>query len=271
MIQKRHEILGRNLHTSLEECMEVTNEEYATYPELVAPGKPNQQFFREHHIGFCVGDAVLQHLGYGPIEDLQGRLNHGVDCAVEYFFGDWWRASEADAQALDKTRLDRSLRWFDVLPHALLLGGLTGRWDDVAKICSWFDESIELEYRGGMNEDAYMQLFLCIASNLSPTPMSGAEELLSNVKASRSRRPRLLRAVWEAALAKEQKAFDRALQDAVSHFLKVDAKDVSNPNYWVALHPSFVWLLAERNGLEFPELPEKIDAAIVRRQTIGMA
>ena len=62
-----------------------------------------------------------------------------------------------------------------------------------------------------------------------------------------------------------------ALKDAVAHFLKADAEDVPNVNFWVALQPSFVWLLAERNGLTFPRLSEKHDAAVVRRQTIGLA
>lgn len=271
MTPTRFEILGKKLRNSSEECQRNLAKSDATGEECIAPGKPHQQFAREGLISRAVIYAALEHLGYGPIENLSHRLNQGVDRAIEYFFGDWWRADESDARALDKTRPDRALRWFDVLPNALLLGGLTGRWDDVAKICSWFDESIELEYRGGMNEDAYMLLFLCIASSLSPAPMPGAENILSAVKASRSKRPRLLRAVWEAALAKDQKAFDKALKDSVSHFLKVDAEDVPNPIFWVALHPSFIWLLAERNGLTFPELPEQIDAAIVRRQTIGLA
>ncbi|MGD9724661.1 MAG: hypothetical protein AB7E98_24985 [Pirellulales bacterium] len=235
------------------------------------PGQPHQQLVRESQVARSVICAVLEHLGYGPIDNLAWRLNHGVDCSVEYFFGDWWRGDEEDAKALDKSRPDRELRWFDVLPHALLLGGVTGRWNDVAKICSWFDASIEMEYRGGMNEDADMQLFLCIASNLSPAPMPGVDGMLANVKASRARRPRLLCAAWEAALAKDQKAFSKALKDSVSHFLKIDAQDVPNPNYWVALHASFIWLLAERNGLAFPELPEQVDAALIRRQTIGLA
>ena len=55
------------------------------------------------------------------------------------------------------------------------------------------------------------------------------------------------------------------------HFLKSDAEDVPNPNFWVALRPSIVWLIAERNGLAFPKLTEQQDAAVVRRQTVGLA
>jgi hypothetical protein len=210
-------------------------------------------------------------LGYGPIDGLVAHLERGVDRAVEYFFGDWWSGDEYDARALDKSRADRELHWFGVLPNALLLGGLTGRWDDVAKICSWFDESIEMEYQAGLLEDQYMQAFLCIASSLRPQPMPGVDEMVAKVKKCRTKRPRLLCAAWEAAMAQDQKAFDKALKDSVQHFLKVDAQDVPNVCFWVALDPSLVWLIGERNGLVFPTLPEQLDAAVVRRQTIGLA
>lgn len=271
MAINRHQVLGKELRTSVEECLRLLAQDEATYIERTAPGQPQQQFDRELGIGDAVACAVLEHLGYGPVEDLRARLEQGVDRAVEYFFGDWWRHDEYDSLALDKSRPDRELRWFGVFPKALLLGGLTGRWDDVVKICSWFDESIQMEYQGGMLEDEYMAVFLCIASDLSPQPMPHVDEIKAEIKACRARRAKLLLTAWESAMAKDRKAFDKALKESVKHFLKHDAEDVPNVNFWVALHPSFVWLVAERNGLAFPDLPEEVDAAIVRRQTIGLA
>jgi hypothetical protein len=229
-----------------------------------------QAVHREVDIGASLEYAVLEHLGYGPIKDLVERLNQGVNNALDYFFGDWWKRNECDAKALDKSRPDRALAWFGVLTKGLLLCGLTGRWDDAAKICSWFDESIEMEYPAGQVGDDYMALFLCVASNLRPQPIPGTEKILARVKACRDKRPRLVCAAWEAAVASDQKAFDKALKDAVDYFLKNDAYD-GPVNYWVALDQSLVWLIAERNGLKFPKLPEKLDAALVRRQTIGLA
>ena len=268
---KRHQILGKNLHVPLEETLGVLACTEAEYLQLTAPGQPQQQFARELQIERAVMRAVLEHLGYGPMEDLASYLHRGVDNTLEYFFGDWWALDEFDARCLDKSRPDRALMWFDALADGLFLGGLTGRWDDVAKICSWFDESIEMQYQAGMMADEYMLMFLCIASSLRPKPMAGVDEMVAKVKACRSRRPKLLCALWEATVAKDQKAFNKALKDSVQYFLKHDAEDVPNVKYWVALHPSTIWLMAERNGLEFPELPEPIDAAIVRRQTVGLA
>lgn len=267
---KRHQILGKNLHTTLEECLYCFARREKEYPERTIPEKKTQQFTRELYISEKVSYAVFDHLGYGPTEGLREHLDRGVDEALEYFFGDWWQRCPRDSRALDKTRWNRELRWFSVLSNALLLCGLTGRWDDAEKICSWFDDSIRVEYQGGMIEDEYMLMFLRIASDLSPQPMAKVDIITEYVKKCRARRPRQLLALWEAAMAADQKAFDKALAKAVKHFLKYDAEDVPNFNFWVALHPSFVWLVAERNGLQFPDLPEELDAAVVRRQTIGL-
>lgn len=268
---KRHQILGKKLRATIEEtleCLLVRGEE--SYLKRTTPGQIQQQFDRVLSIGDMVLLGVLEHLGFGPIKDLPSHLNRGMDRSVEYFFGDWWKTDESDARALDKSRADRSLRWFEALPNALLLGGLTGRWDDVAKICSWFDATIQVEYQAGLIEDQYMLLFLCIASNLRPQPMPGIDEVLTKVKACRTKRVKVLCGAWEAAIARDQKSFDKGLKDATAFFLKSDAQDVPNVCFWVALHASLVWLIAERNGLTFPDLPEELDAVVVRRQTIYM-
>jgi hypothetical protein len=225
---------------------------------------------RNEEIGALLDFAVLQHLGYGPIKDLAERLNHGVNCAVDYFVGDWWKANEEDAKALDKSRHDRRLVWPEALTKGLLLCGLTGRWDDAARICSWFDDSILAVYPGGELGDDYGALYLCIASDLRAQPIPGVQEILAQVKACRYKRPRVLCAAWEAAVARDQKAFDKAFKDAVAYFLKYDA-NVNTIQSWVALDQSLVWLIAERNGLKFPKLRDELDAAVVRRQTIGLA
>lgn len=271
MDRKRHEMLGRKLHTSRETCLEAFAQQDAINREYSAPGRPHQQFPRQMELETIVAYVVLEHLGYEPVEDLTPYLTRGVDRAVEYFLGDWWMRDKMDALYMDKSRPDRELHWFDVLPNALLLGGLTGRWDDVSKICSWFDESVGLEYQGGLVADEYMIMLLCIASSLGPRPMAGIDAMVATVKACRSRAPKLLCALWEATMAKDQKRFDKALKGSVQHFLKVGAQNLPNPNLWVARDQSCLWLVAERNGLKFPELPEQIDAAIVRRQTIGLA
>jgi hypothetical protein len=224
---------------------------------------------RNEELGVLLEFAVLQHLGYGPIKDLVERLNDGVTRALDYFLGDWWKGNEEDAKALDKSRPDRGLIWWDGLSKGLLLCGLTGRWDDAVKICSWFDERVLAEYPLGQVADDYTALFLCIASDLRAQPIPGVQKILARVKAGRDKRPRLLCAAWEAAVARDQKAFDKAFKATVDFYLKNEA-DGGPIGSWVALDQSLVWLIAERNGLKLPKLDDELDAAVVRRQSIGL-
>ena len=90
----------------------------------------------------------------------------------------------------------------------------------MARVCSWFDAGIELECQFELKGYEHQQLFLCIASALRPEPMPGADQLLARVKASRAKRTRLLCDAWEAAVARNQQGFDKALREAVRYFLE---------------------------------------------------
>jgi hypothetical protein len=230
---------------------------------------------------------VLQHLGFGPIaiEAVRKEIEHGVDLAVDYFDDTWWRPDEMrraglseneldvmnarNLRAMDKSRSDRELKWYEAFKNALFLGGLAGRWDDLARISSWFDATIEPEYQAGQLEDEYQQLFICIAGSLSPQPMEGMDELLAKVKKCRTKRPRLLCAAWEAAHAADQAAFNKAFPETVKHFL---SKPEDGQVYdWVAIDQSSIWFIAEHRGLTLPPLSERQAAAVVTRQSAGLA
>ena len=138
----------------------------------------------------------------------------------------------------------------------MILAGLVGRWEDIGRISSWFDATIEPEYSAGTIEDEYYQLFVCIAGGLSPTPMEGEAELLAKVKSCRAKRVRLLCAAWEAAQAADQAAFDKAFPQTDKHYL---SKPEDGQMYtWLArcINPA-VWLIAEYRGLKFPPLSER--------------
>lgn len=251
---------------------------------------------RNAHIKSKLDLPVWQHLGFGLVPNLRAQLDMGVDLAVDYFWGDWWTPQgldrlmsaqqqqdcglddpvkrgvflENNAKALDKTHPGRKLKWFTALQAGLFFGGLTGRWDDVARVCTWFDATIEPEYTAGTVEDEYFGLYLYVAGSLSPRPMDRVNELLDRVRKSRVKRPRLLAAAWEAVFAAEQSAFKKAFTESVKNLL-------SKPNTakiaadWVALDQSIIWLAAEQRGLRFPAMPERHTAAIVTRQSLGLA
>lgn len=229
----------------------------------------------------------LQHLGFGPINPalIRKEVEEGVDLALQYFDDQWWRVENMDREGLQESafhellqrntmRMDKSasrngLQWFTAFTASLFLGGLSNRWNDIAKICSWFDADIGPEYTAGELEDEYMLLFVCIAGSLRPEPMEGVEEVLAKVKRCRTKRPRLLCAAWEAANAADQAAFDKAFKESVGHFLS-KPEDGQIHDCWIAKHQSVIWLIAEHRGLNFPPLPEKHRAAIVTRESSGL-
>jgi hypothetical protein len=268
MSEKNYQILGHELTGFYVDMLawlakqEEGNRDYTLYP--------GQQYVRYDHIDLKVMYPVTQHLGIAQVPDVATQVHQGCDLAVEYFLGDWWQGNEHDEPELNKNHPQRELRWFKVFKRGLFLGGLAGRWDAVAKMCSWFDATIEPEYMAGQLEDEYMLLFLCIAASLRPEPMEGAERLLAKVKACRLKRPRLLCTAWEAAQAGDQRTFDKALKESVDRYLAT-YDGSGNINHWIALDQSTIWLIAEKNGLAFPSLPPKLAAAVVTRQSAGLA
>ena len=262
MKQPNYELLGRkwDYNKPLPELIEHRRQKDAKFGKVPDSARIRQKLLY----------PALRHLGFGPIgiDDVRKEIDHGVDLAVEYFHGTWWYTDEISDDRDSLKAMDKKRPWYEALTSSLFLAGLVGRWDDIGKIGSWFDATIEPEYQAGQIEDEYMQLFICIAGSLSPQPMEGAAELLAKVKKCRTKRPRLLCAAWEAANAADQAAFDKAFPETVKHFLsKPEGGQVYD---WVAIDQSSVWLIAEHRGLTLPPLSEKLQAAVVTRQSVGL-
>ena len=235
------------------------------------------------------------HLEIGAVDDLLEQTQAGVDLVVDYFCGNWWTEAELvrlseeqktkyklldpkrfedchleNQMAIDRSKPSHRLRWYTPLRAGLLMGALTGRWEDVAKICAWFDTTIPPEYCAGEIEDQLFQLFICIAGELSPEPVAGIDDLLAEVKKCRLKRPRLLCAAWEAVIEEDQAAFDKAFVDSVKHFVAKPVDSLISYDV-VALPQSIIWLIAEHRGLSLPEMSDKCKAAVVTRQSVGFA
>jgi hypothetical protein len=277
LVYKRHEILNRKLYVAPEQCLALFNLEFAARPQNTAPGQPLQHVRRESNLNNCVLMAILEHAGYGPIEGLSDRLNYGMDWALEYYFGDWYRDDEAQRDYGDKIPEPRRLLLATgVFWQSLFFGGLTGRWADVEHIAGWYNGHVDLASQAPLLEPFLdVQLQLAVAASLAPAPIPGAETLVARIQQDDDRHREHLRflfRLWEAALAKDQPAFDKALKDKLKSFLeKQNRAAETDLRTWVDLYASAIWLIAERNGLAFPKLREKQDAAIVRRQTVGLA
>jgi hypothetical protein len=113
--------LGRKLHETREVTLSLMADRDTKFVARTAPGQPQQQFARERQIGSAVWRAVLEHSG------------------------EWWKADDDDSRALDWSRPDRALVWYDILQDGLAFGALTQRWNDVRRICSWFKLGLTTE------------------------------------------------------------------------------------------------------------------------------
>jgi hypothetical protein len=149
----------------------------------------------------------------------------------------------------------------------MFLCALLDRWDDVAKLAEWIDDSLSPENRFELTDDAYSVFFMYLGSKLRSVPLARESEMPSFINKSRSKKAKLLLPLLDAALSKSQKDFDKAMVAALKHYEKYEVEDVANFHYWVAIPHSLVWLIAQRNGLTFPTLPPNLDALIVRRET----
>ena len=94
------------------------------------------------------------------------------------------------------------------------------------------------------------------------------EVLLADAKKCRQKRLRDMIAAWEAAVAGDQAAFDKAFTAALKSFVK--RKDDPSEYLGVALDETVIWLIAKKNGLRFPNMPDKLKAAVMTRESLKL-
>jgi hypothetical protein len=250
-------------------AVQIWESEEKKYCERILSGK-RQQVSREWIIGYCVGNAVAQHLEVLSIDDFEFHVNTGVDRSLEYFLGDWWTKNETDRTYLDKNHPQRTLIWSAPYLNAAFLCGLSDRWEDLRRISDWVDETVCPEMTFGAIEDEFMLFLIYVASTLRTSPLSTHDRLRQAIEQGRPRRPKLLLAAFQAAIDSNQRAFDKAILESVKNCEKQEVEDVPNFSYWVGVPQSFVVAVAEKRNLKVPHLPPNLDALLVRRSTLGL-
>lgn len=284
---KNYELLDRKWMSFMSPEELVQKETSARYADFNAGacsrGIAQAQFFPCFH-----------HLGFGPISAalVRQKVQAAVDQSVRYFTTKWWTTDVVNPEAyrgagftdpaviesaiqeclrnIDKSRSDRELIWLDAFTSAMFCCGLTGRWEELKRICTWFDATIEPGYSAGTIEDEYQLALVYIACSMNPDHAPpGREGLLEKVKKSRLKRPRNLIAIWEAIASQDQKGFSKAFSEGVNHFL---AKTESTGELfrWVDTVRSALLLLAQQHGLQTPDLSDQQQAAIVTPASAGM-
>lgn len=248
---------------------EIWNSEEIRYKQRTLTDK-SQQLTREGMIALHVSQAVADHLGVFKLDNLSDKINTGVDRAIEYFLGDWWRNNETDRTYLDKSHPERALIWSGPYLHAAFLCGLTKRWGDLQRVSEWIDESVYPEITFGSIDDEFSLFLLYVASCLRDSPLSIHDTLCEAIEKGRPKAPRLLLNAFRSAVDSDQKSFEKAIIASLQNCEKSEIEDVPNFNYWVGIPQSFISAVAERNGLFLPELPPNLDALLVRRSTINL-
>lgn len=229
---------------------------------------------RESDIWNAIEATTMHHLGYQLTKPVEYFLEKGFDVVVDYFCGDWWKDVESIVEQFNKPINERYLLWIQPFSQGLLIGLLTERWDDIAKVCSWVEADLPPEYTGGDFEDELVHVYRSIAAGLRPEPMPGLEEVEAQILKCRKQRPKLLFQAWQAAREGDQKAFEEAFLKALKHFEEnfdpenSDPGDYCVPFNWIAPHHSVLAMAAMCLGMKLPPLSPKQDAWIITRQSL---
>lgn len=233
------------------------------------PPKKHAGGCRAWDILHTLGLVGLHHLGLIALDSPETVMNRGFDVVVDYFCGDWWQSMPKDEWGLDKKKGREDMHWIASFTEGLLIGLLSERWDDAARVCGWVEPDLEHEYYPEYEEELVL-LYKSLAAGLRPEPMSGLDRLEKKIMKCRTVRPKLLFQAWNAARSGNQSDFDKFLMKSLTHFLD-NIEPNSIPLDWVALHSSTVCAAGRRLGMKFPELPPRLEAALMTRESLGLA
>ena len=223
---------------------------------------------RTGEITSCCSLVDMIYLGYPGEIDLHKYLKRGVDIWVDYFCGDWWKAQKKTARMMDKSIPNEDRGWYTAYSHGLFLALLAERWEDIDKVSQWLDWEMGFGYMGDDKIDYdFGVLYFSFANELRSTPMPGIEEL-TDVAKKFKRGPLLLLDAWNAVIAQDQAAFEKAFIKS----LKQEARRKIDGGIFAALTPyhSVVAMAARRLGMTLPELEPKLDARIILPEKLGL-
>ena len=263
----KHRVLGCKFNGSAKSWISTYENSFqgiGNYPERMCP-----QGVRTDDINSCLGIMALQHLGYKLHVDTEDLLNRGFDVVVDYFCGDWWKSDEEAIRALDKSQKRKELTWFGPFSNGLLLGLLSQRWDELARVCSWLETKIKADYLDEKMEEELPYLYYSIGASLRSEPMPGLDKLEKEIINSRSKRPKLLFEAWNAARCGNQEEFNLHFRKSVKQFAS-NFKSGMIPIEWIAQHQSVVAMAAQLQGMCIPALPLELNAFVMTRESIGL-
>lgn len=228
-----------------------------------------QAGIRNTHLFHLLNVLCILHWGFKHSRESQALTQRGAEVVTDLFFGSW---TESDDQysGLAEAEIRRKIGWFNPLQKGLLLAALADRWDVVVRLMEWLDVDLQPEFLGDL-EPEVGRLYIVMASDFRTKPIDGIEAVIEEVRQSRGKRPKLLLAIWESIIQRSQADFNRAMKESLTHFAK-KKYDPQSADFTetIAIHQSFMAMVARHRGMEHPELPPKLDARLIRRETIEL-
>ena len=223
---------------------------------------------REFDIQYALNGAVARHLGVGDSVTADECVTRGAQTAVDLFFGDWWKTNNFyDSREQVDEEFTMYFRGFS---KGLLLIMLANRWEDALRLASWINDD-HLEGCHGV-ETEVVAVYFVIAEQLRGTSFNDSAAIRQRAETCRAKRPRLLLALWDAAVSGDQAVFDKAMKVSLQHFAKSVRKKGIGFDFTglIAQPESVICLWAMHEGLKFPNLPEKLAAYLITRQSLGL-
>jgi hypothetical protein len=132
------------------------------------------------------------------------------------------------------------------------------------------EADLPTEYLGDDVAEELVHVYRTLAAGLRPEPMPGLDKIERRIAKCNTLSPKLLFHAWEAIRSGDQEAFDRAFVKSLEHFAS-NYGSGPKPIDWIASHQSVVGLVATRFGLKLPDLPPKLDAVVITRESLGLS
>lgn len=243
---------------------------------------------RANYAPVAVTYAALKHFGFDTTtEPLRRLFSEAVHKSHEHYWGDWWHPEQTRAWCAAKGMSDVDAEW-EVRSNAqlapdypgerdldrrglvttMLAASFVGMWDELAKICNWFNTKLSLEYCDGVREDEYQYGLLYMASLLREQPMPGIDKLVAKIEKCRHKQAKALLRLIRAAFDANQQELDETLPESIDlYYKKRDPLDLID---LIALEQSVLAQIARRNGLVLPKLKEKQHWALMTPESIQL-
>lgn len=210
----------------------------------------------------------LQHLGYTSDVDCKFIVSSGSKIGVHYFFSDWWREKDFDVNHTDKTR-KKDVVWHEAFLYAVLISCLADRLTNARKLSKWVEADLRHEYAGETFDYERPVIYKLIAELFAGEPLVGIEKEVKRMKRKGGKRTLALYELVEAIKSKNQDLFDSRLVKSLKlHKPKTGRGSMAVD--WVAMEESILTRIAKSRRLCMPELPEKLKALLITRESLGL-